>query len=78
MCDKATVGLIFERFGQAVKHSYKLSKEQHKVLSLIGQCRNFNSQVFDFSISQFSMTHLRINACGHEVSVRSQGKYLSY
>lgn len=73
MCDKATVGLIFERFGQAVKHSYKLSKEQHKVLSLIGQCRTGKLGAHKEKCTGCGYRKIHYNSCGNRHCPNCQG-----
>ena len=73
MCDKATVGLIFERFGQVVKHSYKLSKEQHKVLSLIGQCRTGKLGAHKEKCTGCGYRKIHYNSCGNRHCPNCQG-----
>lgn len=73
MCKKATISAIFERFGPSVKRSFQLSKEQHKVLNLVGLCRTGKLGAHKEKCNNCSYTKIHYNSCGNRHCPNCQG-----
>jgi hypothetical protein len=71
----ATISSVFERFGAAVKRQYKLSKEQHKVLSLIWQCRTGKLGAHKEQCNSCGHQKIHYNSCGNRHCPNCQGVY---
>jgi len=69
----ATINTVFERFGASVKQQYKLSKEQHKVLNLIGLCRTGKLGAHKEQCSSCGHQKIHYNSCGNRHCPNCQG-----
>jgi len=69
----ATISTVFERFGGVVKQHYKLSKEQHQVLCLIGLCRTGKLGGHREKCSSCGHQKIHYNSCGNRHCPNCQG-----
>ena len=71
--NSARISTLFERFGTALKQQYKLSKEQHKVLNLIGLCRTGKLGAHKEQCSRCGHQKIHYNSCGNRHCPNCQG-----
>ncbi len=71
--NSATISTVFEQFGAKVKAQYKLSKEQHQVLNLIGLCRTGKLGSHREKCSSCGHQKIHYNSCGNRHCPNCQG-----